>query len=64
MPDSDLKIARTPDGVVVRVLRPDGEHAYRQGHDGSWSFTCDHKGPWISIAMDQVPSRINLAAGS
>lgn len=56
-----LKIARTPDGIVVREIQPSGERAYRQAPNGSWAFCADHKGPWIAIARDHVPNRIITA---
>jgi hypothetical protein len=56
------KIAKTPEGIVVRIIRASGECSYRKNFDGSWVMT-GHKGPWVSINAIDVP-RTALAAVS
>lgn len=55
-PRKDLKVTKTPEGIVVRIIRASGECAYRKNFDGSWVMTCDHKGPWVSINAIDVPA--------
>lgn len=49
-----IKIAKTPEGIVVRFISASGERAYRKNFDGSW-VTANHKGPWVVINDIYVP---------
>ncbi len=59
-----LKVAKTPDGLVCRIVRGTGECAYRKNPDGSWAMSGNHKGPWVSLREIDVPktARIAIAA--
>ena len=59
-----LKIAKTPDGTVIREILPSGEHAYRVTDAGEWHHCADHKGPWLIVPFQDVPKRIRTAAYS
>jgi len=53
-----FKIANTPDGRVVRDLRPTGESSWRLDRDGGVSRCLDHKGPWVSARPREVPKPV------
>jgi hypothetical protein len=53
-----LKVASTPDGLVVRDIQPGGESAYRLDCDGGFSRCLDHKAPWVAMRPDQVPGEV------
>jgi hypothetical protein len=59
-----LKVAKTPEGLVCRIIRAGGECSYRKNIDGTWAMTGDHKGLWIALGEIDVPktARIAIAA--
>lgn len=52
-----IRVANTQLGFVAREIFPCGERAYRYGHNGTWSYCPDHKGPWIVVRPAEVPFR-------
>lgn len=51
-----IKVAKTLEGVVIRITRSNGECSYRKNHDGSWVMCSGHKGPWVSLNAIDVPA--------
>ena len=56
-----LKVAKTLDGLVCRIIHAGGECSYRKNTDGSWAMTGDHKAPWVSLREIDVPKTARAA---
>ncbi len=51
-----IKVAKTPQGIVVRRITASSEMAYRKRLDGSWELCVDHKDLWRSMNAIDVPA--------
>ncbi len=57
----EASFVRTEDGLVIREIGVSGECAWRINNDRTWARCLDHKGPWVSIAENDVPLRVLYA---
>ena len=55
---SNVSMDATFDGTVFRRRSPSGEKSWRLNLDGTWAVCLDHKGPWVSAPVDEVPNEI------
>lgn len=56
-----IRVVDTPLGYVAREILPVGERAYRRTPEGAWHYCSDHKGPWLGVAMAEVPNHVRAA---
>jgi hypothetical protein len=59
--DMNIKVVRTPEGVVARQFWPSGERAFRLQFDGSWWLSPDHKDRWFTTNVWDVPQAVHVA---
>lgn len=45
-----LRVAHTPEGIVVRRIDPNGETAYRKSKHGMLCRQIGHRGPWMTVS--------------
>jgi len=51
-------LVNTPAGLVLRLIRSNGEEAWRYNHDGTVDHCHDHKGPWVTVNWCDVPVEV------
>lgn len=56
-----IRVVGTTLGYVAREFHPTGERAYRRTPEGAWHYCPDHKGPWVGVALAEVPDRVRAA---
>lgn len=54
----NIIVNATMEGTVYRRMTASGEDAWRLNSDGSWAHCADHKGPWVSTKLTDVPTDV------